>query len=113
MKTLKRNWTLGIILVFTVFAMSSVAANEQKIALKGDKDGQGAKGEVVITDSKASRKEIAITMMGLKPNSVYTVWLVSMKPKMDMLGVGTGDFSFKSDGKGIGSYTATVANAEL
>ena len=81
--------------------------------MKADKAGQGAKGEVVITDGKAGQKEIAITMTGLKPNSVYTVWLVNMKPKMDMLGVGTGDYSFKSDGKGIGNYTATISNAEL
>ena len=71
--------------------------------MKADKAGQGAKGEVVITDGKAGQKEITITMTGLKPNYVYTVWLVNMKPKMDMLGVGTGDYSFKSDGKGAGT----------
>ena len=113
MKAQKRNWALGIILVFTVFVMSAMAANEQKITLKTDKAGQGAKGEVVIADGKAGQKEITISMTGLKPNSVYTVWLVNMKPKMDMLGVGTGDYSFKSDGKGIGNYTATISNAEL
>jgi len=113
MKTHKRNWALGIILVVTVFVTSAMAAGEQKIALKADKAGQGAKGEVAIADGKASQKEIAISMTGLKPNSVYSVWLVNMKPKMDMLGVGTGDYSFKSDGKGIGNYTATISNAEL
>ena len=113
MKAQKRSLALGIILVFIVFVMSAMAAGEQKITLKADKAGQGAKGEVVITDGKAGQKEIAITMTGLKPNSVYTVWLVNMKPKMDMLGVGTGDYSFKSDGKGIGNYTATISNAEL
>jgi len=113
MKAQKRNWALGIILVFTVFVMSAMAANEQKITLKTDKAGQGAKGEVVIADGKAGQKEITISMTGLKPNSVYTVWLVNMKPKMDMLGVGTGDYLFKSDGKGIGNYTATISNAEL
>jgi len=113
MKAQNRNWALGIILVFTVFVMSAMAANEQKITLKTDKAGQGAKGEVVIADGKAGQKEITISMTGLKPNSVYTVWLVNMKPKMDMLGVGTGDYLFKSDGKGIGNYTATISNAEL
>ncbi len=113
MKAQKRNWALGIILVFTVFVMSALAANEQKITLKADKARQGAKGEVVIADGKAGQKEITISMTGLKPNSVYTVWLVNMKPKMDMLGVGTGDYLFKSDGKGIGNYTATISNAEL
>ena len=113
MKAQKRNWALGIILIFTVFVMSAMAAGKQKITLKADKAGQGAKGEAVITDGKAGQKEITITMTGLKPNSVYTVWLVNMKPKMDMLGVGTGDYSFKSDGKGNGNYTATISNAEL
>ncbi len=113
MKTQKRNWALGIILVLTVFVMSAMAASEQKITLKADKAGLGAKGEAVITDGKAGQKKITITMAGLKPNSVYTVWMVNMKPKMDMLGVGTGDYSFKSNGKGIGNYTATISKAEL
>jgi len=106
MKTQKRNWVLGIILFFTLFALSTMAAGEQKIPLKVDKAGRGAKGEVVITDGEAGQRGITITMTGLKPNSVYTVWLVNMKPKMDMAGVGTGDYSFKSDGKGNGNYTA-------
>jgi hypothetical protein len=104
---------VSIVLGFIVFAVSAIAAGEQKITLKADKAGKGAKGEVVIIDGKADQKEITITMTGLKPNSVYTVWLVNMKPKMDMLGVGTGDYSFKSDGKGSGNYTATISNAEL
>lgn len=108
-----KTWALAIIFILTVFVMSALAAGEQKIALKADKAGQGAKGEVVIADGKASQKEIAITMAGLKPNSVYTVWLVNMKPKMDMIGVGTGDYSFKSDGKGVAKYTATISKAEL
>ena len=109
----QKSWALSVILVFTLFVMSAMAANEQKITLKADTAGQGAKGEVVITDSKAGQKEITIAVTGLKPNSVYTVWLVNMKPKMNMLGVGTGDYSFKSDDKGIGNYTATISNAEL
>jgi hypothetical protein len=109
----QKSWALSLILVFTLFVMSAMAANEQKITLKPDKAGQGAKGEATITDGKAGQKEITIAVTGLKPNSVYTVWLVNMKPKMDMLGVGTGDYSFKSDDKGIGNYTATISNAEL
>jgi hypothetical protein len=113
MKTHQKNWALAIILGSTVLATSALAAGEQKITLKAEKAGQEARGQVVITDGKAGQKEIAISMTGLKPNSVYTVWLVNMKPKMDMLGVGTGDYSFKSDGKGTGSYAAAISNAEL
>ncbi len=36
-----------------------------------------------------------------------------MKPKMDMIGVGMGDYSFKSDDKGNGHYSANVSAAEL
>jgi hypothetical protein len=36
-----------------------------------------------------------------------------MKPKMDMAGVGTGDYSFKSDGKGAANYTAAISSVEL
>jgi hypothetical protein len=36
-----------------------------------------------------------------------------MKPKMDMAGVGTGDYSFKSDDKGNATYTASISSAEL
>jgi hypothetical protein len=81
--------------------------------LKADKAGKGAKGEVVIADPKAGQKQVTITMSGLRPDSVYTVWLVNMKPKMDMAGMGTRDFSFRSDSKGTGKYTAIVSNADL
>lgn len=110
MKLQTRFWAL---LVFTVFAVSGLAEGQQKIALKADKAGKGAKGEVAIADAKAGQKEITITMTSLKPNSVYTVWLVNMKPKMDMIGVGSGDYSFKTDDKGTGNYSAAISNAEL
>ncbi len=113
MKTQKGKWPLSIVLVLTVFAMFAMAAGEQKITLKADKAGKGAKGQAVITDKGSDQKEISINLTGLKPNAVYTVWLVNMKPKMDMVGVGTGDYSFKSDDKGNAHYTATISTAEL
>lgn len=109
----KSSGVFSIMLAFTMFVIPAMAGAQQKIMLKADKAAKGAKGEAVITDSKAGQKEMTITMTGLKPNSVYTVWLVNMKPKMDMLGVGTGDYSFKSDGKGMANYSATIASAEL
>jgi hypothetical protein len=113
MKMQKISRALGIISIFTIFTISAMAAGEQKIALKANKVGQGANGDAVITDAKSGQRELTINMTGLKPNSVYTVWLVNMKPTMDMLGVGTGDYSFKSDSKGTGHYTAMISNAEL
>jgi hypothetical protein len=113
MKLQTRNWALRMLLAFTVLVVSGLAEGQQKIVLKADKGGKGAKGEVAIADAKAGQKEITITMTGLTPNSVYTVWLVNMKPKMDMVGVGTGDYSFKSDSKGAANYSAIISNAEL
>jgi hypothetical protein len=113
MKLQTKIFGLTAFLGFALLAVSSLAQDQQKIALKADKAGKGATGEVAIVDAKAGQKELTITIAGLKPNSVYTVWLVNMKPKMDMAGVGTGDYSFKSDAKGAASYSATISGAEL
>lgn len=86
---------------------------EHKMALMADSAGKGAKGEAEIKDSGAGQKEITLRLTGLKPDSVYTVWLVNMKPKMDMMGIGEGDYAFKSDPKGNGHYSATVSADEL
>jgi hypothetical protein len=102
-----------MVVVITLFTGLAMAAGEQKVALKSDKAGKGASGEAVILDKGGDQKGVTITAKGLKPNSVYTVWLVNMKPKMDMAGLGGGDYSFKSDDKGNASYTATIGSADL
>jgi hypothetical protein len=71
----------GTLLV--LLALSTISAAE-RIALKGGADMRGAQGEAVISDTDSGEKEVVITARGLKPNEVYTVWLVNMKPKMDM-----------------------------
>jgi hypothetical protein len=102
-----------MVVVFTLFTGLVMAAGEQKVTLKADKAGKGASGEAVIVDKGGDLKGVTITAKGLKPNSVYTVWLVNMKPKMDMAGLGGGDYSFKSDDKGNASYSATIGSADL
>src|SRR3972149_6412198 len=104
--------TLFLLTAVVLLAGVASAAMEEKIMLKADKAGKGANGEAVIKEM-GDQREITITMTGLKPNAVYTVWLVNMKPKMDMIGVGMGDYSFKSDDKGMGSYMASVSAMEL
>ncbi|MBZ0155629.1 MAG: hypothetical protein K8I29_05350 [Alphaproteobacteria bacterium] len=110
--------TLVLLLSLMFIAVVAWAAGEQTINLKEGPDGKGAKGSAVIKDVEgtargAEQKEITISASGLQPDSVYTVWFVNEKPKMDMAGVGTGDFSFKSDSQGRGSYTASVPASEL
>ena len=102
-----------LVVVFTLLAGLAVAAGEQKVALKADKAGKGASGTAVIADKEGDKKEVTITAKGLKPNSVYTVWLVNVKPKMEMAGLGKGDYAFKSDRKGDASYSATIGSADL
>jgi len=102
-----------LVVVFSLIAGLAVAAGEQKIALKADKAGKGASGAAVITDKGGDQKGVAITAKNLKPNSVYTVWLVNMKPKMDMAGLGEGDYSFRSDDKGNATFSATIGSADL
>ncbi|MCI0528536.1 MAG: hypothetical protein L0Y56_13940 [Nitrospira sp.] len=113
MKMQKRIIT-GIFFCTFVMLISFLSAEaQQKLVLKAGPVGKGASGEAVIKDLGQDQKEITIEAKGLKPNAVYTVWLVNMKPKMDMVGVGTGDYLFKSDDKGNGHYSANVSAAEL
>ncbi len=106
--------TIGILLfTFALFTPFAQAAGEQKIVLKTGPAGKGAHAEAMIKDVEQGQKEITINFKGLKPNAVYTVWLVNMKPKMDMTGIGPGDYSFKSDDMGNGHFSATVSAAGL
>jgi hypothetical protein len=102
----------AFLMVFLIAAGWSWAA-DQTIALSADKAGKSASGEAVIKDTDTGQQEITITVRGLKPGSVYTVWFVAMKPKMDMAGIGTPDYVIKIDDKGGGTYRATVGAAEL
>jgi hypothetical protein len=102
-----------LVVVFSLVAGLAVAAGEQKVALNAGKAGKGASGTAVIADKGGDQKEVTITAKGLKPDSVYTVWLVNMKPKMGMAGLGEGDYSLKSDTKGNASYSTTIGSADL
>lgn len=112
MFTLKKIIQTLVVITLALFTVTAQAA-EQKLVLKGDFFSK-AKAEAVIKDLEQGKKEITITATGLKPDSVYTVWLVNMKPTMDMIGVGQAvDYAFRSNEKGEGRYTATISTAEL
>ena|SRR6266545_1726598 len=104
---------LALLTVFALLCAGVVFAAEKKLTLHPGPGAKGAHGTAVVKDKDTDQKEITIKATGLKPDGVYTVWLVNMKPKMDMVGVGTGDFSFKADDKGKGNYTATIPTTEF
>jgi hypothetical protein len=104
---------IGVFLVTMMIVASWSWAAEQTILLTADKAGKGASGEVVIRDTGSGQKEIAIAVKGLKPGGVYTVWFVTMSPKMDMAGIGSPDYVIKIDDKGQGTYRATVTAADF
>lgn len=108
MKSIK---TILMVLFFSAVCLApfSQVLADQKIALMGT----DVQGEATIKDNGKS-EEIVIHVTGLKPGGVYTVWLVDKGTGgMDMAGVGKGDYSFKSDGKGTGHYAASMATDEL
>jgi len=94
------------------FLISLSHAEEKKIKLKPGMETKKAEGEVMIKD-EMGQKKIVIHTEYLRPNSVYTVWLVNEKPKMDMMGLGMGNYSFKTDDKGTGHYEASISADDL
>ncbi|HBG45692.1 MAG TPA: hypothetical protein DDW94_01725 [Deltaproteobacteria bacterium] len=101
-----------IAVFFSLFLVEAHAA-VQKSSLRGEKDFKKAQGEVTVSDAGADQKQISVSASGLKPNSIYTFWFVNEKPRMDMAGVGTGNYSFRSDAQGNAQYTAAVSQEEL
>lgn len=67
------------------------------------KDHPNATGTAVINATN-----IAIGAKGLEPNSVYTAWFVSTKPKKHEIGAGQAPYMFKTDANGDRTYFATL-----
>lgn len=111
---------LTLIVAFGLMTFA-FAAQEKTVIMKTGPAGNEAQGEVVIKNSGPNREEVNIKARGLKPNAIYTVWLIGMKPslipfmkpKMKKAGLGEGDYSFKSNDTGAGRYTAVLSPTEL
>jgi hypothetical protein len=94
-----------IISLFGVFFLSQswASGSGRTLVLKPAKGQSNVSGSAVI-DSK----HINIQARGLKPDSVYTVWFVNMKPKKHETGAGTAPYMFRTDPWGNGSYSAPL-----
>ncbi|MGH7409226.1 MAG: hypothetical protein ACREKF_14610 [Candidatus Methylomirabilales bacterium] len=82
----------------------ALGAEKVEIALNRSQGVQAGSGEAVIAD-----RTLTIHVKDLKPNSVYTVWFVNMKPKEEMAGVGNAPYSFKTDKQGTATFKAPLA----
>jgi hypothetical protein len=71
-----------------------------------------AKGEALIKDVESDTKEITIQVENMVPDSVFTVWFVNERPRVDVQGVGQGN-SFKTDRDGNGVFSAQVPSSEV
>ncbi len=102
-----------VLVIFLFLLTLSQAGAAELVNLQAGPDMPGAQGDAVIRSLDDGNKEVVVTGRTLKPNEVYTVWLVNMEPRMEMAGLGTGDYAFTSDSAGNGTYTATISGANL
>jgi hypothetical protein len=96
---------LALVLAFLFLAVSS-RAEAISLPLKAEKDNPGGTGTAALDNGK-----ISIRAEGLRPNGVYTVWFVNMKPKKHEAGAGTAPYTFRSDGQGKGSYESSLSES--
>ncbi len=108
---MKIKQSVGGILVLALVAsltVGAVAAESKSFGLMGQKDSPQATGTATVEGNK-----LTITAKGLKPNAVYTVWLVNMQPTMTKAGAGTPPYDFKTDGQGNAKYTSNLGESPL
>ncbi|HIJ57085.1 MAG TPA: hypothetical protein HPQ03_13315 [Deltaproteobacteria bacterium] len=99
---LKQFIVVASVLLFTgSFSFSDVGG--VKADLTATKAHPNANGTAHFKDGK-----IDIQTKGLKPDSVYTVWFVNMKPKKHETGAGQPPYMFKTDSNGNGTYASAL-----
>ena len=109
MKSLKDISTLKLLAVsicFVILGISSYAwaAGSNEYKLKATPKHPNAQGTAVISET-----DISIDARGLKPDSVYTIWFVNMKPNKSKTGAGHAPYMFKTDANGNGSYASSLS----
>ena len=102
---------LAHVLAFCLSATAAEAVAE-KIEMRSNL-WEEAKGEALIEEAAADTREITIRVENLVPDSVFTVWFVNERPVVDIMGVGEGANSFRTDSDGNGVFSATVSSGEL
>ncbi len=104
----KRTFQIAIIGILSIFlfSISWAYSGGRTFVLESTDKHPGANGTAVI-----DQNHVSIQARGLKPDAVYTIWFVNMKPKKSKKGAGTAPFMFRTDPWGNGSYSAPLNEA--
>jgi len=82
---------IGVVSIF-LFTMAWAAGSGRTLDLEPTKHHPDASGTAFIDKS-----HVSVQTRGLKPNAVYTMWFVNMKPKKHETGAGTAPYMLKSN----------------
>jgi len=96
---------IGLISIF-FFTFTWAAGNGRSLDLEPTKHHPDARGTAFIDNN-----HVSVQARGLRPNAVYTVWFVNMKPKKHEAGAGTAPYMFKTNAWGDGNYSAPLSEA--
>ncbi len=104
---IKTNKSIKILMtIISLVALCSISwatAGVTQISLNPTKHHPEARGSMVI-----GGQSVNVQARGLKPDSIYTVWFVNMKPKKHEKGAGDPPYMFKTDSHGNGNYSASL-----
>lgn len=115
--SVKKAVFIALAFIVSVYAAPSFAIYERTLPLKAELE-KAARGTVEVENDEDVRYrrdyvKLTITAKGLKPYSVYTVWLRRDEPERTLKGLGVADYSFTTDGKGTGRFIASLPDYEL
>jgi len=102
-KTIK---SLTVFVLMLTIASLGAFARAEAISMMAAKANLKA-----IATLNLTKDGLSIQARGLKPKSVYTVWLVNMEPQKSEAGAGTMPYMFKTDSKGKGNYEASLSES--
>ncbi|MBI5587336.1 MAG: hypothetical protein HY889_03105 [Deltaproteobacteria bacterium] len=105
----------AIAFVLTILTFGA-AANDSEVAVIHLRGAAAASGEAVFrTSSEFSpfQYSLGVTVYGLKPNSIYSVWLSGHHGKEGREALGIGSNHFKTDGAGNGRYVTYASHLTL
>lgn len=104
MQTMNRTMIMTAIAVSVLLPfVTTWASTGSEIALSPTPAHPNATGTAFIDGS-----HVNIQARGLKPEAVYTVWFVNMKPNKHETGAGRPPFMFKTDSWGSANYSSAL-----